>query len=627
MAKIIRKLAKIFGSTSGLNQIAEFGSLAAGSPAFTIDPDVIQALPNYLGGWFQAVIGANSPAIEDMNALCYLYAYQIAYLMQQGVAEYNTATPYFIGSIVNSGGQLYASLTDNNTGNPLSSATNWISVGSFNVVSFSNDSTWIAPSGVTQVQVIAQRTRTPLAYGTTIMAVCASGHDSGSLFSWGLNDVGTLGINVSPGVTLAISSPQIVAAPFQASGLIPVQVKLSDQSNTSTGYALTKNGSVYAWGANGSGQIGDGTVIDKSSPVFVSTPFSARRLSVNNSARNCLALTSGGLLYSWGRNDSGSLGVGDILSRSTPTLVLGGHLFKNLTEGLNLYTLAVDTAGAAWAWGDNASGNLGVGDVISRSSPVSVLGGHVFSKIVSCNRSTIGLDTNGALWGWGDNSSGQLGVGDLIARSSPVAVLGGLLFSDVATTSESVFATTTGGVLYSWGNNTEGQLGLGDIISRRSPVQVIGGHTFTKVIVPELNRSVYAIDATGALYAWGGNTVGQLGVGDVLSRSSPVAVLGGLSFFDARSRGAMVLGVSTNGRIYSWGLNDSGQLGLGDVNSRSSPVAVLGVPILNIESEVITKVIAVVPGQSYAVSLSSFFAQFGSVNLLAGGADKITLKW
>ena len=129
MSKILRKNQKIFGSTAGLNQIAEFGSLAAGTPTFTTDPEMIQALGNYLTGWFGAVIGGNSPAIEDMNALCYLFAYQLSYVMQAGIPEYNAATPYYIGSMVTDGANgVYISNTNNNTGNALTSVANWFTL-------------------------------------------------------------------------------------------------------------------------------------------------------------------------------------------------------------------------------------------------------------------------------------------------------------------------------------------------------------------------------------------------------------------------------------------------------------------------------------------------------------------
>ena len=125
MSKILRKTAQIFGSNAGPNQLAKFGSLAAGSPTFSTDPAVIQALSNYLTGWFGAIIGANSPAIEDMNALCFLFAYQLAYGFQAGVAEWDSGTTYYTGSMVNSGGQLYVSLTDNNLNNAITSVANW----------------------------------------------------------------------------------------------------------------------------------------------------------------------------------------------------------------------------------------------------------------------------------------------------------------------------------------------------------------------------------------------------------------------------------------------------------------------------------------------------------------------
>jgi len=130
MAKIIRKNQKIFGSNPGINQVGKFGSLAAGLPAFTTDPEVIQELSNYLVGWFGAVVGGNSPAIEDMNAVHFLYAYQLAYLMQTGVAEWNVDTEYYIGSLVNDGnGNLYSSLTDTNLGNVVTDGANWRNVG------------------------------------------------------------------------------------------------------------------------------------------------------------------------------------------------------------------------------------------------------------------------------------------------------------------------------------------------------------------------------------------------------------------------------------------------------------------------------------------------------------------
>lgn len=110
--------------------MAEFGSFANGTPATysgsTITPAIVQGLSNYGSGWFSAIVGANSPCIEDWNALCYLFAYQLSYIMQLGVAEWDSGTTYYVGSIVQDGnGNLFVSLTNTNLNNALTSAANW----------------------------------------------------------------------------------------------------------------------------------------------------------------------------------------------------------------------------------------------------------------------------------------------------------------------------------------------------------------------------------------------------------------------------------------------------------------------------------------------------------------------
>lgn len=129
MARLSRVTQTIFASLAGLDQIAEFGSLAQGSPTFTTDPAAAQTA-TFAAGWFSAVLGNNSPAMEDTNALFFVITYQLAYLMQLGVPEWNSTTTYYIGSLAQDGaGKIYVSRTDNNLNNALSSATNWKAVG------------------------------------------------------------------------------------------------------------------------------------------------------------------------------------------------------------------------------------------------------------------------------------------------------------------------------------------------------------------------------------------------------------------------------------------------------------------------------------------------------------------
>lgn len=125
MAKLTRILQKVFGVNAGTDERAQIGSFAAGAPAFTTDLNTMQSLANYGQGLFGVCVGENSPALEDLNSLYYLMTRQLAYLMQAGVAEYDSGTSYYIGSIVNVSGVTYVSLTDDNLSNPVTDVTKW----------------------------------------------------------------------------------------------------------------------------------------------------------------------------------------------------------------------------------------------------------------------------------------------------------------------------------------------------------------------------------------------------------------------------------------------------------------------------------------------------------------------
>lgn len=130
MAKITRKAQKVFGDNGVATDFDQIGSAAAGSIVTSKDPDVIQALSNYLDGWSACVLANSSPVKEDMNALDFLITRQLAYLFQTGVPEWNATTVYYIGSIAQDGfGNLYISITDDNTGNALTSTGNWKALG------------------------------------------------------------------------------------------------------------------------------------------------------------------------------------------------------------------------------------------------------------------------------------------------------------------------------------------------------------------------------------------------------------------------------------------------------------------------------------------------------------------
>jgi hypothetical protein len=126
MSKITRKAQKIFGgSLTASGNLAQFGSLKAAAPVYSTDPDVIQALAAFLQGWAQAVVGSNSPTMQDMNGLFFLICRQLAYLMQAGIPEWNTDTIYYIGSYCQEAGAIFRSKTDANTDNATTDTNNW----------------------------------------------------------------------------------------------------------------------------------------------------------------------------------------------------------------------------------------------------------------------------------------------------------------------------------------------------------------------------------------------------------------------------------------------------------------------------------------------------------------------
>jgi alpha-tubulin suppressor-like RCC1 family protein len=217
----------------------------------------------------------------------------------------------------------------------------------------------------------------------------------------------------------------------------------------------------------------------------------------------------------------------------------------------------------AWAWGFNNYGRLGDNTTTGRSSPVSVIGGFTdWCQVSASNYHTTAVRTNGTLWAWGRSACGQLGDGTTTGRSSPVSVIGGFTdWCQVSAGSSHTAAVRTNGTLWAWGSNTVGQLGDGTVTSRSSPVSVIGGFT-NWCQVSAGDRHTAALRTNGTLWAWGCNGNGRLGDGTTTSRSSPVSVVGGFTDWCQVSAGNQhTAAVRTNGTLWAWGSNTVGQLG------------------------------------------------------------------
>jgi alpha-tubulin suppressor-like RCC1 family protein len=277
---------------------------------------------------------------------------------------------------------------------------------------------------------------------------------------------------------------------------------------------VTVSGQAYCWGWNDYGRLGDGTQTHRSRPVPVSGGFSF--VSLTAGYEHTCGLTTAGAAYCWGGNAVGQLGTTNDFSL-VPVPVSGGLTFTSLNAsgGFN-HTCGLTAGGAAYCWGMNSRYQLGsttVGNCISYCSrtPVPVSGGLSFTSLTAGYEHTCGLTASGAAYCWGSNDAGQLGVDELANfNASPVAVQGGHSFVSIVAGMNHTCGVTSGGETYCWGTNATGQLGIGGVGDRFSqPSKVFGGHTFHTLAM--WADHTCGVSSEGDVYCWGSNDAGQLG--------------------------------------------------------------------------------------------------------------------
>jgi alpha-tubulin suppressor-like RCC1 family protein len=340
--------------------------------------------------------------------------------------------------------------------------------------------------------------------------------------------------------------------------------------------ALTAGGGVKCWGWNYHGQLGDGTTTNRNMPVDVSGLGSGVVAIAAGGYHTC-ALTVGGGVKCWGWNYYGQLGDGTTTSRTTPVDVGG------LTSGVvaiaagRWHTCALTTGGGVKCWGLNDSGQLGDGTTTDRTTPVDVSGlGSGVSAIAAGDWHTCALTAGGGVKCWGQNSSGQLGDGTTTSRTTPVDVSGlGSGVSAIAAGGSRTCALTAGGGVKCWGSNGLGQLGDGTTTSRNMPVDVSGLGSGVRAIAAGVDHTC-ALTASGGIKCWGNNTYGQLGIGKFGYRPIPADVSGLGSGVSAIAAGDLHTCALTAGGVKCWGANRGGQLGNGMWTDSATSVDVSG---------------------------------------------------
>jgi len=332
---------------------------------------------------------------------------------------------------------------------------------------------------------------------------------------------------------------------------------------------FTEYGQLWGYGANFIGQLGNGTTNDEISPIQLGSSTILWK-DIGLRFRSSAGIKSDGTLWTWGENNQGQLGDGTTTNKSSPVQIGSATNWKQVACGY-YFMATIKKDNTLWTWGNNRYGGLGDGTIVKKSSPIQV-GSLTDWKQVSCGYYHISaVKTNGTLWTCGYNSAGQLGDGTLVHNSSPIQVGSLTDWKSVACGYSWTLALKTDGTLWGWGTNWWGQLGNG--ISNNyyvSPIQ-IGSLTDWKQISTGYYHSA-ATKTDGTLWIWGLGTYARLGLGDLTSKSSPTQVGALNNWKQVSCIYNNTAAIKTDGTLWicgdnTWGLLDDGSAGSYGVSS------------------------------------------------------------
>jgi alpha-tubulin suppressor-like RCC1 family protein len=296
--------------------------------------------------------------------------------------------------------------------------------------------------------------------------------------------------------------------------------------------AIKNNRMLWDWGSNTAGQLGMGDYVlyDNWEPFTVGSD--ADWSNATGGFTHTIALKTNGTLWSCGWSNFGQLGLGDLLNRTTLTQIGSDSDWFIITAGgaptgvITAHSMAIKTNGTIWSWGKNQYGQLGLSDYTNRNTPTAIGNESDWNSVVAGWDYTVALKNNRTIWTSGLNWYGTLGFGDTSTRNTFTQIGNASDWSAISAGAYHIVTIKTNRNIWSWGWNAYGQLGLGDYINRTTPAQM--GIMSDWSIITAGGDHTFAIKTNGIIWAWGANYTGQLGVGDISNRNIPVSVRFGL---------------------------------------------------------------------------------------------------
>lgn len=370
--------------------------------------------------------------------------------------------------------------------------------------------------------------------------------------------------------------PDAFVAPLDAGHDSGPAVITSLSAGTGFACATLSNGAAYCWGSNLTGELGNGTTTDSTTPIQVTGIGAAKAISAGFTEA-CAVLTAG-TAACWGGNESGDLGNGTTVDSYVPVPVTGLTGVTAIAVGGNLgadgqnVVCAIAAQQEAYCWGLNPYGGVGPRPSIQEEVP-TLNPGLIGITAIAANQDDVCAVSNGILECLGAGSSGQIGDGLSLSSPIPTSVNGLQTTTALTVGLNYACAVLVGGNAYCWGTNAQGQLGDGTNVASSSPVQVSLPVAATAISAGTSQTCALLEDSS--VVCWGENNYGQLGVGSSgFTSSTPVAVKGLTGVIAITSGDAFNCALLKGGTAVCWGRNDSGQLGNGTLEGSNVPVPV-----------------------------------------------------